>query len=239
MIKKRSSLVEVLIRRPGHVSNNEFRQLEKSLNSQEKLRAQKIIRMDHRRANIICHGIKRQFISKKIGIPPQSLKFDYEPNGKPILCSFMPRQQHFSLSHKPELIAVAVTTSAPCGVDIERIRQVQRPDEFYKSVLSEQEFEYCFSSPKSEWGVRFTKLWVLKEALSKATGTGLNFSPSYLSFSISDNDSAAIELKSFNTKWSLFLRKLESYYLGVAVNVPDADLSLWVLDKTERSKPPT
>lgn len=86
--------------------------------------------------------------------------------GKPY---FKDGDVHFSLSHCGELAVCAIADSE-CGVDIERVPEVP-PLGVAKRFFSESEYDTVCSS--SDQSAAFCELWVEKEAVIKALGTGL------------------------------------------------------------------
>ena len=106
-------------------------------------------------------------------IEEKGFKFDSKiektVEGKP----FFPfnNDLHFSISHTKEFIAIAINDK-PIGIDIERTRKYNKslvnrffhPSEI--KILEETKEE-------QERDILFTKIWTLKEAYVKCTGTGI------------------------------------------------------------------
>lgn len=122
------------------------------------------------RAKQISMLAKQQLIFQ---LEQEGLSFDTTiavgEKGKP----FFPYNQglHFSISHTKDHIAFAIDTR-PVGIDIEQ----QRP---YKPALVSRFFhsdEYAFidSLLPEQQAEAFTRLWTLKEAAVKCTGTGIS-----------------------------------------------------------------
>lgn len=85
------------------------------------------------------------------------------PDGKPVAPSL---GRQFNLSHSGEYAVLAVS-DYPVGVDIEScsLRHIT----VAKSVYTSDEFQWMNGKPEE----RFTLLWTMKEAVSKALGLGL------------------------------------------------------------------
>jgi 4'-phosphopantetheinyl transferase len=86
-----------------------------------------------------------------------------EPHGRPRLAS---HGLEASISHSGDVVAVALTSAGPVGVDIEVVASVE-----YESLVS----DVC--TPAEQEFVRgagdFYTYWARKEAILKATGEGL------------------------------------------------------------------
>ena len=91
-------------------------------------------------------------------------EYEYGENGKPYLKGG--NLPYFSLAHSDHFVVCAVDNS-PIGIDIEPLSPI-RP-----AVLRR-----CFSEKEQAWigdnSERFTRLWTMKEAYMKMTGTGLS-----------------------------------------------------------------
>ena len=88
-------------------------------------------------------------------------RLSFSANGKPSASG-----QPFNLSHSGEYAVLAVS-DLPVGVDMERcsLRHVRVAN----SVFTEAELQWMHEDAEA----RFTLLWTLKEAVSKALGLGL------------------------------------------------------------------
>jgi phosphopantetheinyl transferase len=103
-------------------------------------------------------------------IQPSAWRFAFDPLSKPRVSPRMP-QLHFNLAHAGRMAVVAVDTSDPVGVDVERIDGA--PFDLPALVLSEREkatLDRCAPETRHR---EFLKLWTLKEALAKRSGEGL------------------------------------------------------------------
>ena len=79
----------------------------------------------------------------------------------------LPNAGYFwSISHKRQF-AAAVIADAPIGIDIEHI--TERPRRLHDALASKSEWDLM---PDESWNSFFT-LWTAKEAVLKATGTGI------------------------------------------------------------------
>lgn len=126
--------------------------------------AQMLKQVDKQRLRA-AHGLKRYILSQFAGCPPEKLQFCFNPYGKPELICDGILPVYFNLSHGGDWVLLGVSTRAPLGVDIEKIRPItigeiaahlQHPQDLKISNITE-----------------LYRLWVLKEASVKALGVGL------------------------------------------------------------------
>lgn len=75
---------------------------------------------------------------------------------------------HFNISHSGSM-AMCALHDGPVGADIEMIKPYS--DAVPKRIMSDEELKFYRSSPDRE--ALFFKIWTLKEAYLKFTGTGL------------------------------------------------------------------
>lgn len=97
-------------------------------------------------------------------------RFVVGPNGKPAVAPDQP-QIHFSVSHLDELVAVAVSAEREIGLDIECIDQNVSPD-LIAGFSHVDEAHSIGGLPRPREIREFIRLWTLKEAYTKLTGSG-------------------------------------------------------------------
>jgi 4'-phosphopantetheinyl transferase len=98
---------------------------------------------------------------------PQVL--DYDERGKPVFkagCGL-----EVSLSHAGRFVT-ALLSSAPCGVDVEKIRPLDV--KAGRHIFSVQEMQCVASLSGDMQRQRFFEIWALKESLAKWQGTGIS-----------------------------------------------------------------
>ena len=91
-------------------------------------------------------------------------------NGKPRVASIDGRDLHFNVSHSGEWALIAVSDDSPVGVDIERPRVFRNPAGVARRLCSARELEHVRGG---EDQAGLLRLWVRKEAVAKADGSGL------------------------------------------------------------------
>lgn len=133
-------------------------------------RREKALRFRHSGGRISCilgyilflYGFRN--IYKETDLPD----FDVTDNGKPYLEKYP--DIHFNISHCDGAVA-CIFGDMPVGVDIQDIRNTT----IYhaKRVCSDEEVERIVNSAEPE--LEFCRIWSVKEALSKLSGTGILF----------------------------------------------------------------
>ena len=118
------------------------------------------------------------------GIDPRDLRFRYGRHGKP----YLPGGPSFNVSHSTDAVVVAVAEKGRVGVDVERVRPVQRMAGVAARKFAPAE-QAWFAAAGADAGadadernVAFFRIWTRKEAFAKALGRGL--AAPYRSFSV-------------------------------------------------------
>jgi 4'-phosphopantetheinyl transferase len=143
---------------------------EELLDDNERARADAFMRPRDRQRFIVAHGALRLLAGRELGAPPADLTWIPGRHGKPELAPPW-SGLHTSLSHSGDLIAAAVSTGRPVGVDIQQV--VPGPGAVALSVrfFPPEEAEYVAAGvDETERADRFAHLWARKEAVVKATG---------------------------------------------------------------------
>lgn len=132
----------------------------------------------HRERFVIGRGTVRRILAEYLARDPKELRFRYGSNGKPELeQSAEETALHFNFTHSQDRAVLAVTELAPIGVDLECVRAWSDLPSLEKQVFTTSEIRYLASLGEDERRVAFYRLWTIKEALLKATGTGLSVEP--------------------------------------------------------------
>lgn len=123
-----------------------------------------------RRRFTVAHGTLRLIAGHELGVPPEALAWVPGCNGKPTLMAPWSRL-HTSLSRAGDLVAVAVSTARPVGVDIEQLVPGPRAKGLAARFFLPEEAGYVDAAGDSAAQAdRFTRLWVRKEAAIKSVG---------------------------------------------------------------------
>lgn len=178
-----------------------FSKLTALLSDDERKRAASFRADRHRQEFIRAHGRLRQILETYTDCPAERLQFQYGPRDKPFL---QPPAPYFNLSHTDDFAALVVTTVCEIGVDIERIRPIER--DIAKRFFSDNENESLHPLAGDQWLHAFYRIWTAKEAVIKALGEGLSIGLDSFSVPVSDDDPPHVTFHAETAepqKWSL------------------------------------
>lgn len=123
----------------------------------------------HRQRFIASHTALRHILSAYLDVPPQTIQYAINKQGKPFLTH--DSQWHFNLSHSENFALVAVSKHE-VGVDIEIIADRDEM-QLAKRFFATAEYQWLTSLPQDQMQNAFFQIWSRKEAIIKATGLGL------------------------------------------------------------------
>lgn len=130
-------------------------------------------RAGDRAAYLVAHVRLRQALAQRLGTPPAAIAFDREacprcgrPDGRPRTAPF--RGVHFSVSHTQGLVGIAIS-GRPIGIDVEVVPKAV-PMSCARSL---HPLEFAEILQASAGPAAFARCWTRKEALLKASGTGI------------------------------------------------------------------
>ncbi len=120
---------------------------------------------------ILTRCLLRRELARRLGQPPQDIRFHYSEKGKPG-CEGI----HFNLSHSGDLLTLAFD-SLPIGIDIERLRQRPRLETLARRIMCPAQFRAFLERgcPMEE----FYACWCAAEALVKQAGDSIWQAGSY------------------------------------------------------------
>jgi len=137
------------------------------INTAETARANRYLQAHDRHRFIISRAALRIILAVYLNEQAALIEFEIGVNKKPFLKN---AALHYNVSHAGDWIIIAVANT-PVGVDVERID----PSFDYKDIIIEyfnkEEVKYITGADDHS---RFFLLWTRKEALTKATGKGLD-----------------------------------------------------------------
>lgn len=130
-------------------------------------------------------------------VQPRAWRFRTTAYGKPQVAAGLP-QVHFSVSHIETASVIAVST-VPVGIDIETIA---RPvdERIVEAVCSPRERRSLAKLDVRARQREFARLWALKEAYAKLTGTGLAADFRFLDFSQAQHTPGVAGMRSWTTE---------------------------------------
>ena len=135
---------------------------------QETERAKRYLQARDRNRFIISRGALRIILAGYLNKQPSLIEFEMGANKKPLALKDTPL--HYNVSHSGDWIAIAVANT-PVGVDVEQLDPTFDYLDIIAEYFSPDEAKYI--SWKTIPAFR-SLLWTRKEALTKATGKGLD-----------------------------------------------------------------
>lgn len=149
----------------------------RTLDADERAQAGRFAFEADRRDYLAAHGLRRHLLGRVLGVAPDALAFTIdEPRGKPRLAWPEGSGLDFNISHTHGLVACALGPAAPApagsgthvGIDCESLGRAI-DDDLAEVFCSPAELAALRDQPAEARVLT----WVLKEALVKASGRGL------------------------------------------------------------------
>jgi 4'-phosphopantetheinyl transferase len=147
--------------------------LSRILDDNERRRASRCVYDRDRRRFVIAHGLTRVLLSRCLQRPPDALRFDTNPYGKPLLRD-PSSGLRFNLSHAGDVALLAISSGRELGVDVEQMRPLAVLD-LSRQFFSPNEHTTLCAWPPDGRDQAFFRCWTRKESFIKALGRGLNF----------------------------------------------------------------
>ena len=116
--------------------------------------------------------LARAALGERLGLPGPALVFGTAKGGKPFLADPPVPGLDFNLSHSGALVACAISTQGPVGVDVEVWDRPLPAADLARQWFTPAEAAWVARDPDRA-RLRFLALWTLKEACLKLTGQGL------------------------------------------------------------------
>ncbi len=150
------------------------RNLERTLSSDEKARANRF-RFERDRARYMTgRGILRALLGMYLDVEPEAVEFGHERERKPALSGRFGRDPiRFNMSRSGDLALYAFARDRELGVDVERIDPLPEMDRIVEGFFTPREIREYRQIPPGERTDAFFRCWTRKEAFLKATGEGL------------------------------------------------------------------
>jgi 4'-phosphopantetheinyl transferase len=139
------------------------------LDDAERARAATLRDPRERHLFTVAHGVLRILAARELETEPAALSWTRGPNGKPELAG--QHGLHTNLSHSAELVAAAISTSRPVGVDVQALVPGLDVTGLAARYFAPDEAGYVAAGPDADArAARFARLWARKEAVVKASG---------------------------------------------------------------------
>lgn len=197
-------------------------ELLRTLDLDERERANRFHFEKHRRRFILGRGFLRLLLGRYLKIAPEQVRFAYGPYGKPSLADeHAASGLQFNASHSHELAVYGFVQEREIGVDVEYVKDDFQSEEIAGHFFSAREVQTLMALPKDERTAAFFRCWTRKEAYIKALGSGLSHpldqfdvtltahEPTALLRDAQDADAAA--------RWEMFNLEFTDRYAGALI----------------------
>ncbi|EDX84518.1 4'-phosphopantetheinyl transferase superfamily [Synechococcus sp. PCC 7335] len=161
---------------PLQVSNDTLVRYTKCLSEDEISRAARFHFNSDRRKFVVARGTLRYLLGARFRCRAGAIAFGYSKYGKPEMrtASKGDRPFHFNLSHSGEIALCALGGDHVVGVDIEKVKPIQRLEGMLERCLVAREKAVVESFATEKQPFAFLQYWTCKEAYLKAIGLGLS-----------------------------------------------------------------
>ena len=134
------------------------------------------LRIDEKRDQLVAgQALLRRILGARLATEPADLVFGYGAHGKPWLPTAP--ELGFNLSHSGGVATVALAADTDLGVDIELSVRERPFARLARRFFAPREYRWLEAHAAADQAEAFYRVWTLKEAYLKATGTGLSFPP--------------------------------------------------------------
>lgn len=142
----------------------------RSLPRSERRRARRFKDAAARAQFVAARCALRQLLSERLGVQPSALEIRARSGQAPEL---LHSQWRFSLSHSGRLCMIGLSRTRRIGVDLEAIREMPDVKTLARQCLHPTEQDWLSSRTETRRSLEFLRIWVRKEAVTKAAGSGL------------------------------------------------------------------
>ncbi|MBD2462240.1 4'-phosphopantetheinyl transferase superfamily protein [Oscillatoria sp. FACHB-1407] len=210
----------------------QWQQFIHTLSEDEQIRANKYVADVHRQHFIVNRGILRSLLARYLQCAPSTLQFIYETYGKPQLANFPSHSPfskecplYFNVSHSHGTALYAIAFDRIVGIDLEYIRPIE-VEPLTQRFFTPNEYEALCALPPQERQDAFFKLWTHKEALVKATGSGLQ---ALKQFDVAFLLKPSLQPNQGLPNWFLHTIEIDATYKGaIAVQGEAVTLDYWL-----------
>ena len=194
----------------------------RTLDLDERKRADRFHFEKHRRRFILGRGFLRLLLGRYLAIAPEDVRFAYGPYGKPSLDSDHDASRlRFNASHSHELAIYGFVQDHEIGVDVEHSQAEFAGEDIARHFFSAYEIRKLMALPEGERAAAFFRCWTRKEAYIKAFGSGLSHPLDQFDVTLAPDEPAALirdyRDEQATSRWSMFNLELEGYAGAVVV----------------------
>lgn len=130
----------------------------------------------HRRHFVACRAAQRTILGSYLQVAPERVVFEYLPLGKPRLSVRRAGETiEFNVTNSGEWALLSIARKLPHGVDLEHVGRRCDHVALAERYFAPEERHALAKLPESDRREAFFRCWTRKEAVLKATGTGLTF----------------------------------------------------------------
>lgn len=163
------------------------------LSASELAEAARLATPVHRNRFLVARGVRRAVLARYLKCPPDGLRFDRGPFGRPTVRGDTGRPLlRFNQSRSAHMALIAVTLQLDVGIDIEQIRLDLADPDVARRCFARSESRELLQLPGHLWPQGFFGCWTRKEAYLKATGQGLSYPLSAFEVTASPGQEAAL-----------------------------------------------
>jgi phosphopantetheinyl transferase len=141
---------------------------ERLLTDQDRQRAMRFRQPSDRHNFALGRTMVHQLVGARDDSTPRA--FSVGSHGKP----FLPGAPAYNLSHSGRWVACAVAQYEPIGIDVETFARLQNYHDLIPAIAHQAERHCIEQAPSDNRLALFKRCWTRKEAVLKATGTGLS-----------------------------------------------------------------
>jgi 4'-phosphopantetheinyl transferase len=224
------------------MSETMLARLREILAEDERRRAERFHFEKDRRHFTAGRGALRILLARYLARRPEEVRFVYSNYGKPRLAdSDNGDHLRFNLTHSHGLALLAITRGRDIGVDVERLRDMERDGEpLAERFFSPREAAVLRSLPPELRREAFFHCWTCKEAYIKANGKGLSLPLDQFDVSLHPAEPAALLATHHDPmearRWSLRSLDPGEGYVG-ALAVEGRSWQLWCGDWIGEPRP--
>lgn len=140
------------------------------LSPTERMRAAAIPEERASRQYVVSRAMQRHLLAGYVGGDPTAIRLGIVGMGKPTLAHPNDIGLRFNTTHSGDLVIIAVAANRDVGVDVERVRPIDRALKVSKRCYSPDEHEMLAGLEAGELDRAFLSIWVRREGTAKARG---------------------------------------------------------------------
>ena len=208
-------------------------QLSAVVSEDERSKARRYKFEDNRTEYLLARGLLRRLLGNYLEEDPASLRFAYNPYGKPALVNQAGQNRlTFNVSHSHGIVLYVFSRGRELGIDLEMIRPEAASEGVAERFFSAKEVTTLRALPEHAQPIGFFNCWTRKEAYIKARGEGLSIPLNQFDVSLVPGEPAALLESRVDptdvNRWTLQSLHMGSQYIAaLAVEGQHWNLKCW------------